>query len=228
MDAFIRGKRTRSRAVQIGQDRGNELDIKRKSVRPFVVRSVAAKKFKSFAGVEKRDRLPAHPLIVTTDLRNGSLDTLDAYLKKHGGIPDREVAIELRKLLSGNWHRTKFRLVVVDHPSVKPSKGGRPRKASPDATPDDIERVQVYRKHFKEIGKIGLALEEAALELEISESSIRRAIRVVEGHETAKRQILETKKKIGDTRKRSEKELLRRRDIALANLRGSSQGGQKT
>lgn len=67
-------------------------------------------------------------MIVVRDLKHGCLTSLDLYLRIHQGIPDREVAVELRKLLSGSRHRTKYRLEALPHPDAR-AKVGAPRKS---------------------------------------------------------------------------------------------------
>lgn len=153
--------------------------------------SVFVKRFNRVVPTPPRVRLPLHPAAVLIDLRNGSLSSLDAYLKKHRGIPDREVALELSNLLSGSATRTRFRLVVVDHPDGPPSKGGRPKSHGP--TPEQLARYAVYRTQFDFFDKKEIAIEETAKRLELSTKTIDRAIDAVEAPEREEEQRREAK-----------------------------------
>lgn len=83
-------------------------------------------------------------MIVVRDLRDGCLSSLDLYLRIHQGIPDREVALELRKLIAGSQQRSKFRLFVLPHPDTKIKKG--PRRKSRVAKPrkDQFELADAF------------------------------------------------------------------------------------
>ena len=131
------------------------------------------------------------------------------YLKRNRGIPDREVALELRKLLSGSAARTKFRLVVVDHPDHPPSGVGRPPAKIKEPSTRDLDLVAVYRAQFATIGKLELAREEAARVSKVSVSTMKRAIRRVEAAEAEAEKW---------------RELLERRQAALENLSRSTTG----
>ena len=112
----------------------------RRQVRPIVEKSMLDKKFKRVIETPKRVSISTAPLIaVIADLQNGSLVSLDRYLRQEGGIPDRQIAMELRKLISGTKARTPFRLLVVDHPDGARDKGGRPKKGLKE--PSDQERA---------------------------------------------------------------------------------------
>lgn len=152
--------------------------------------------------------MPPHPLVVLTDLRNGSLDSLNAYLKRHRGIPDREVALELRKLLSGSSARTRFRLVVVDHPNVQPLNSGRPKSTDRVPTPQEVQRCAEYRSQLEAIGKMEVACEQAASALQVSVWTIDRAVKKVEAFELQEQQ---------------QRELQVRIESSLENLRKGSQ-----
>jgi hypothetical protein len=98
---------------------------KREHLRPIKNAALADKKFTPALRVKKRINLKgvAHPLIVIADLRRGSIGSLDRYLYKTKGVIDRAVALELRKLISGSIERTKFRIIVVEHPDTPKDKG---------------------------------------------------------------------------------------------------------
>ncbi|GAA0648386.1 hypothetical protein GCM10009424_25950 [Sphingomonas ursincola] len=137
--------------------------------------------------------MPAHPMLVARDLRNGSLASLEAYLKQHQGIPDREVAFELWRLLAGPAAQTRFRLVVVDHPDAPADKGGRPSTRSRVPTRKDRERVAEFSCKLDLHGKVWLAREEAAECLGISESTIKRATRKIEAEEAQEIELNSTR-----------------------------------
>jgi hypothetical protein len=180
---------------------------KGKPSRPILVPGLASKKFHSLWPTRKRVKDFLHPMFVAIDLRRGSLDSLNAYLKKHRGIPDREVALELRKLLSGSAARTKFRLMVVDHPDAAPSKGGRLRTKSMVPSPVEVELVEKFRAQLEVIGKIGISREEVANK--VSVSTVRRAIRKVEAAEA---------------QEKKREALVGLYELALENLRKRSSG----
>lgn len=153
---------------------------KGKPKRPILSPRVSGKRFRHPISNQRRAAVPPHPLIVALDLRKGSLGSLNAYLRKHRGIPDREVALELRKLISGSAARTKFRLMVIDHPDRPPSEGGRPRSKSKIPSTREVELVEEYRAQLKVIGKAEIAREETGKVFHVHESTVRRAIRKVE------------------------------------------------
>ena len=153
---------------------------KGKPTRPVNSAGVSGKRFRGLVAEPRMKSLPPHPLVVTMDLRAGSLRSLDAYLKKHGGIPDREVAVELRKLLSGSAARSKFRLVVVDHPDLPADRGGRPGSKSSEPTRAERELYDAYIKQLDFFGKKKEARIATAKDERRSEITVRRAIRKVE------------------------------------------------
>lgn len=122
-------------------------------------------------------------MLVASDLRHGSLALLANYLKQHQGVPDREVAFELWRLLAGSAAQSRFRLVVVDHPDAPADKGGRPSTKGKVPTPRDKERAAEFSSKLDVHGKVYLAREEAATTLKKSESTVKRAIRKVEAAE---------------------------------------------
>lgn len=116
------------------------------------------------------------PLSVLADLREGNLASLDKYILLNGGIPDRSVAVELRKLISGSRYRTRFRLQVVKHPDSPQSRGGRRPKANKEPTPKQIEYVEFFARSLLVEGKQWLALEKVAAHFGVHKSTIRRAV----------------------------------------------------
>lgn len=117
----------------------------RRQVRPIVEGAMLDKKFKKVIETPKRVSKSVVPIIaVISDLRNGSLVSLDRYLRKEGGIPDRQVALELRKLISGTKARTPFHLLVVDHPDGARDKGGRPKKGLKEPTEQERAIALAY------------------------------------------------------------------------------------
>jgi hypothetical protein len=95
----------------------------------------ANKRFIPLVRHKKRVNL-SYSRAVIADLRRGSISSLDRYLSKTKGVIDREVAVELRKLISGSIQRTKYRLIVVEHPQTPKDKGGRPKAHMPK--PSDV------------------------------------------------------------------------------------------
>lgn len=153
---------------------------KGKPVRPITSPGISGTKFRPLVQGRRVQSLPAHPLVVIGDLRAGSLRSLDTYLKRHRGIPDRQVALELRKLLSGSPARTKFRLVVVDHPNLPPDDGGRPESKSDAPTRAERELYAEYLNQLEIIGKRKAARFQTAKNKRRSEKTVRDAIRKVE------------------------------------------------
>jgi len=152
---------------------------KGKPQRPITSPGVSGKQFRRLVATPRIKSPPAHPLVVIGDLRAGSLASLDAYLKKHRSIPDREVALELRKLLSGSSARSRFRIVVVDHPDLPADRGGRPKSKGTKVTSVEIDIYADYRKQLALIGK----KKEARLQIVgkgRSERTVRLAIRKIE------------------------------------------------
>ncbi|KPF73891.1 hypothetical protein IP68_15280 [Blastomonas sp. AAP25] len=153
---------------------------KGKPVRPVIVPGIGEKRFRRIDETLPRVPLPVRPMYVAHDLRKGSLRSLAAYIKMHQGIADREVALELLRLLAGSAAQSRFRLVVVDHPDAPPDKGGRPSTKSKVPTQRELKRVAEYSSKLEFYGKIGIAREEASKNLKRSESTMKRAIRKVE------------------------------------------------
>jgi hypothetical protein len=160
---------------------------KREHLRPIKNAGFADKKFTRVLTVKKRinrEKL-VHPLIVIADLRRGSIGSLDRYLLKTKGVIDRAVALELRKLISGTIQRTKFRLIVVEHPNKPKDKGGRPKthmrkpSAKAFAVADEFDAL---REH----GQVKTAVEDVAKENGISTSTVYKYARDVAQYQNAK------------------------------------------
>ena len=151
-----------------------------KSLRSINSPGLSGKRFRQMIPTQRRLELPAHPLLVIKDLRAGSLSSLNTYLKRNRGIPDREVALELRKLLSGSAARAKFRLVVIDHPDLPADRGGRPKSKSDEPTRAERELYVKYLGQLEIIGKTKAARIQTAEEEGRSEITVRRAIKKVE------------------------------------------------
>lgn len=115
------------------------------------------------------------PLIVCQDLRRGSLDSLSIYLVQEGGIPDRQVAVELRKLLSGSRQQSKYRMVVIDHPDSERDIGGRPPSKSHLLSEKEAEILRVYEGFKVTEGKVYLARDQTMQALDVSKTTFDRA-----------------------------------------------------
>jgi len=188
----------------------------RQQVRPVEQTSILDKRFKRVFPVSKRmNKSKIHPLMVIADLRKGSLVSLERYLAQEGGIPDRGVAIELRKLISGSACRTPFRMLVVDHPGKPKSVGGRPRKAGRRSSKKDREIALAYETAIPEAGKVYGAVKQVADERKTSEASVKRALKAVQ-REVVDTQAEECKEA---QRQQSAAEAAKLREGALANLR---------
>jgi hypothetical protein len=128
-----------------------------------------------------------HPLVVIADLRRGCLTSLERYLSENQGIPDREVALELRKLIIGSQHRSPYRLMVVDHPAKPKSKEGRPKKANSKLSNRDRELVAKFESQRKVEGKAYRAKEVLAERGVGSRSAVDRARRRAKQNEVSDR-----------------------------------------
>lgn len=164
---------------------------KGKPLRPITSSGASGKQFRRLVTSPRIKSKPAHPLVVIGDLRAGSLSSLDAYLKKHRGIRDREVALELRKLLSGSSARSRFRMVVVDHPDLPADRGGRPKSKTQAPNSEELEIVDEYRAQFDVFGKIEIAREETAKVFSVSVTTVKRAQDKVEAAEAREKRWAE-------------------------------------
>lgn len=155
----------------------------RKHLRPITKTGLSEKQFKP-AITELRKRVDlrnvVHPLFVVADLRRGSVARLDRYLAKHKGIPDHAVALELRKLISGSPCRSKFRLIVVQHPSTPIDVGGRQRVSNAALSVKEQQIVARYKELLAFEGKRYRAEEVVQEEFQLSRSTIKRALKKAE------------------------------------------------
>jgi hypothetical protein len=146
---------------------------KRERIRPIKNTALADKRFTPALPVKKRINVKkiVHPLTVIADLRRGSISSLDRYLSKTKGMIDREVAVELRKLISGSIQRTKYRLIVVEHPQAPKDMGGRPkgRRSKPS---DDAFKVADEFAALRQPGQVKLAIADVAKNHKISPSTV--------------------------------------------------------
>ena len=150
---------------------------KRKRFRAVERNSLLEKRFKPVVERPKKCHPKVHPLIVIADLRKGVLSSLDRYLAQEGGIRDREIAVELRKLISGSKNRTGFRLLVIEHPEGPKSKGGSPAGKRAQRVERFREIAARYNEVVKEVGKVWRAKELVADEFDCSTSTVRRAVK---------------------------------------------------
>ena len=132
----------------------------RQHVRPIKQIGLGGKKFRKT--IETRKRVDhtkiVHPLVVIRDLRKGVVTSLGRYMTKHRGIPDRAVALELKKLISGSRERTPYRLIVVEHPDTPKDKGGRPptNRGAPNNL--ELEVVRTFEEALKLTGSVESAV----------------------------------------------------------------------
>jgi hypothetical protein len=185
---------------------------KRVQVRPVVASSITKKKFKPVVESSRRFDLTksANPSIVIADLRRGSLDSLSLYLKQNKGIKDRVIALELRKLISGSRHRSSFRLLVVQHPDMAKSIGGRPPRKSEAISANEVALLARFDQILPVERKRILAKEVLAQEAGVSTSTIDRALR--------KRMALERQPLKGEAEDKHRNALLERRRLAMEKL----------
>lgn len=186
----------------------------RKHLRPISKTGLGEKQFKPvITGLRKRIdlRKVAHPLIVIADLRRGSLASLDRYLAKHKGIPDHAVAVELRKLISGSLARSRFRLAVIEHPDTPMDVGGRPSASKANLSTGQLRIVGRYKELLASEGKKYRAEEIVQEELQVSRSTIRRALKRAEEIDRSASE----RAKLADEMKAT----LQRREEALRRLR---------
>ncbi len=146
-------------------------------VRPISNAGVMDRKFKRLG---RQASIPLHELVVLMDLEKGVLTSLDRYLAKHKGIPDRRIALALRKLISGSVQRTQHRLVVVQHPSLPKDRGGAPktqRRSTAERHRTIVERFEI---HMAQGDKRGIAIETVMSEFNVTERTVQRALRTAE------------------------------------------------
>lgn len=185
----------------------------RQHVRPVKSGGDQERKFKRLVETKRRVPKICHPLTVVSDLRRGSLASLDRYLAKHRGIPDHVVAVELRKLISGSAARTQYRLAVVQHPGVPKHLGGRPRSDATAPSARDWEIVARYEALLTIEGKAYRAKELTAEKFSLSPATVLRAIRKVKHARAEAIACAEEEEK--------RTEIIQLRNDALAKLRGT-------
>jgi hypothetical protein len=190
---------------------------KRKQVKPVEQSSIADKRFKRTVIASNQVTSPkVHPLIVMTDLRKGSLASLSRYLAQEGGIPDRAVAIELRKLISGSVCRSRFRLMVVGHPDSPNNQGGRRSEPEEHSVAVRRQMVAKYEEALPlERGKKHLARARVATKFDCSDTTVKRAIRFVRDA----RLLEEANARREELKRKKASKVMQRRDAALSTLR---------
>ncbi|MFQ3894661.1 hypothetical protein [Sphingobium sp. R-7] len=201
--------------------RGHETDIEavtlkrspRKHLRPSQQPGITEKRFKKLGETARRVGKIVHPLVVIADLRRGSLVSLDKYLAKHRGIPDREVALELRKLITGTIARSRYRIVAVEHPDTPADAGGRPPIDEVGPSDRDLQIASRYEEFLAVEGKAWLAMERVRDLFELSEPTIRRAVRRV-----ARARELRAAR---DSDRKQQAHSIENRNVALAKLRAA-------
>lgn len=178
---------------------------KGRQVVPVIATSILKKRFQGALPVTKRLVLTkVHPLTVLADLRNGCLTSLERYLAQNRGVVDREIALEIRKLIAGSAHRSRFRLVVIEHPDGPKSRGGA-RTGMREKTAEKYRAIATeYEERLKVEGKEYLANDALKNAGRGSRSTIQRAKRAVE-----------QAKKIEERNA----EMMERRNRALENIR---------
>lgn len=173
--------------------------------------SIMRKRFRKVIDTPRRVVLrTVHPLFVLRDLRKGSLESLDRYLAQNRGIPDRAVALELRKLLSGSRFRTPHRLILVEHPDGPKSKGGRPKQGLRKCSRVEVEVARAFEE-LRRHGPSDSAAVEVAAKFKIRRSTVYKYAKLVADYDSAMRQAeLERLEREADFR-----HFLERREKAL-------------
>ncbi|MBX9662120.1 hypothetical protein [Novosphingobium sp.] len=146
-------------------------------VRPIANAGVTDKKFKRFG---RQAPIPLHELTVLMDLEKGVLSSLDRYLAKHKGIPDRRVALALRKLISGSVHRAQYRLVAIRHPGLPSDCGGAPKRQRHSTAERHRLIVQRLEELIAQGDKKGIAKETIMSEFNVTKRTVERALRAVD------------------------------------------------
>jgi hypothetical protein len=156
---------------------------KRIQVRPKNQTGILDEKFRGVTNSTRNLVMnTVHPLVVISDLRKGAISSLDTYLRQQKGIPDRQVALELRKLISGTVSRSSFRILVVDHPDKPKEKGGRPSAKARAPTEAEFRATEDVRRYLKQYRMEG-AVAQVAQEHEISVNTVYKYVRRVSEYE---------------------------------------------
>lgn len=175
--------------------------------------SVLQKRFRkvipSNSSISDQFRGKAPAVAVVIDLRKGVLESLDLYLRINRGIPDRIVAVELRKLLGGSFQRARYRVIATEHPDGPPPTRGRRRsKTTGEPTERQRELAAALRAKIQSYGSVESAVSAVA---DVKKTSIRAVYR-------AQRTCLQFEAECA--RKEAERlEILERRENALARMR---------
>lgn len=196
---------------------------KRQHIRPIEEASILEKRFKKLIPVTKR--IPdgvVLPLVVIADLRRGSISSLNRYLAHEQGIPDRGVALELRKLLSGTIQQTGYRLIVMKHPDTPKDKGGRPPQKSRKPKPKELAVARDFEA-LRTAGEVESAAVATAKTHKIKPSTVYAYSKRVTDYEAA----LAAKQKKNHLREERRQNLLRRREAALLALARDANGDTK-
>lgn len=147
------------------------------TVRPVSQLSILDKKFKKTIEVEKPVHVdPAHPFVVISDLKRGSLKSLAHHLRKSGSIADPDIAAELLKLITGSVTQTPFKIIVIDHPE-KANVGGRPKAVLTSLSEKEKALVAHFDVILETEKKHDLALGALAKDAGVSRATISRALR---------------------------------------------------
>jgi hypothetical protein len=165
--------------------------------RPSKHISMVSKRFRPVrdrpARVSIEKRMPA--LIVIRDLQRGCLTSLDIYLRINKGIPDPEIALELRKLISGSQHRSKYRLIAIEHPdSPAPGRGRPPEKDTIKPTATEFRLVRAFEKAAQSCPKVEAAVAQVAEDERVSKAMVyraRKAVKIYRQFETDQRALRE-------------------------------------
>jgi len=181
-----------------------------------IASSIQDKRFRPIIASSRRNWLAkVHPLVVIADLRNGCLSSLERYLAQNRGIFDRGIALELRKLVAGTQYRSRYKLMVVEHPDKPKSKGGRPRRNGTASTAKERALVAEFERQRKIEGKNYRAKEVLVEQGHASGSTIDRARRNIKVADAAKAKRAETRLEC----ETKHAELIERRRLALEKLR---------
>lgn len=166
------------------KQRPPQVGKKRHWVRQIETRSMSSKRFTRVEKTPKQvSALRVHPVTVCADLRNGCLESLDEYLRQERGIPDREVALEIRRLISGSILRSQYRIIVIEHPDRPKRKVGR---RSRDGRPSDLAfTVATEFRNGKKKGQVEALAEELAEKHEIKVDTVYQYVRRVGKYEAS-------------------------------------------
>lgn len=183
-------------------------ETKGKPVRPITASSIRNNRLNRVASSLRDITFPVHPVVVELDLKRGCLTSLDLYLRENPGQLDRRIAVALRKLISGKASRSKYRLVIIDHPGAPKAKGGKPRENQKNWERDEA-MVRMYDALIAEKTKPYIAPDEVARNFGVSPRTVTRVLKAFDRSRLEKSSIEAT---------------LQLRDEALANLRSKSTG----